>query len=280
MTDGRSAGDLPRRRGDARGPLHPVLRAAQSRVPAEGPRLHASRQDRDALPGAGRQDPRRGRRADRRRRLARPGRHHSGYETARHLGVPAIWVEREGGSFKLRRFELAKGARVVVVEDIVTTGLSVREAIACLRELGAEVLAVACLIDRSAGEADVGGRWWRSPSMKCLPIPPIWCPGARRHPGGEARQPQPMIIGIGSDLIDIRRIERSLERHGERFIRRIFTEVERARSERRPSAPPPMPSASRPRRRAPRRSDRALSKAFSGATWASSICRAASRPCV
>jgi orotate phosphoribosyltransferase len=78
------------------------------------------------------------------------------YETARHLGVPAMWVEREGGSFKLRRFELDKGARVVVVEDIVTTGLSVREAIACLRELGAEVLAVACIIDRSAGKADVG----------------------------------------------------------------------------------------------------------------------------
>ncbi len=78
------------------------------------------------------------------------------YETARHLGVPAMWVEREGGSFKLRRFELDKGARVVVVEDIVTTGLSVREAIACLRELGAEVLAVACIIDRSAGKSDVG----------------------------------------------------------------------------------------------------------------------------
>lgn len=42
-----------------------------------------------------------------------------------------------------------------------------------------------------------------------------------------------MILGIGSDLIDIRRIEKSLERHGERFIRRIFTEVERERSERR-----------------------------------------------
>jgi holo-[acyl-carrier protein] synthase len=42
-----------------------------------------------------------------------------------------------------------------------------------------------------------------------------------------------MIIGIGSDLIDIRRIERSLERHGERFIARIFTDIERARSERR-----------------------------------------------
>jgi orotate phosphoribosyltransferase len=54
------------------------------------------------------------------------------YETSRHLGVPAIWVERENGQFKLRRFEIAKGARVVIVEDIVTTGLSIRETVTCL----------------------------------------------------------------------------------------------------------------------------------------------------
>jgi len=78
------------------------------------------------------------------------------YETARHLGVPAIWTEREAGEMRLRRFELAKGARVVIVEDIVTTGLSSRETIEALRALGAEVVAVACLIDRSDGEADVG----------------------------------------------------------------------------------------------------------------------------
>jgi orotate phosphoribosyltransferase len=79
-----------------------------------------------------------------------------GYETARHLGVPAVWVEREAGVFQLRRFELAKGARVLVVEDIVTTGLSSRETIAAVRALGAKVIACACLIDRSGGEADVG----------------------------------------------------------------------------------------------------------------------------
>ena len=49
-----------------------------------------------------------------------------GYETARHLGVPAMWVEREEGAFRLRRFELPRGARVLIVEDIVTTGLSIR----------------------------------------------------------------------------------------------------------------------------------------------------------
>jgi len=78
------------------------------------------------------------------------------YETSRHLGVPAIWVEREAGEFRLRRFEIETGARVVIVEDIVTTGLSIRETVACMRKLGAEVLAACCIIDRSAGKADVG----------------------------------------------------------------------------------------------------------------------------
>lgn len=79
-----------------------------------------------------------------------------GYETARHLGVPAMWVEREDGVFRLRRFEMKPGTRVLVVEDIISTGLSCRETIEALKPLGAEVVAVACLIDRSAGEADAG----------------------------------------------------------------------------------------------------------------------------
>jgi orotate phosphoribosyltransferase len=78
-----------------------------------------------------------------------------GYETARHLGVPAMWVEREGGQFRLRRFDLEPGARVIIVEDIVTTGLSSRETVDALKAIGADVVGVACLIDRSAGEADV-----------------------------------------------------------------------------------------------------------------------------
>ena len=78
------------------------------------------------------------------------------YETSRHLGAPAIWVEREDGVFKLRRFEIARGARVVIIEDIVTTGLSIRETVESLKAIGADVLAAGCLIDRSAGKADVG----------------------------------------------------------------------------------------------------------------------------
>jgi orotate phosphoribosyltransferase len=79
-----------------------------------------------------------------------------GYETARHLGVPAMWVEREQGEFRLRRFELPANAKILVVEDIVSTGLSIRETIAALRGIGGDVVAAACLIDRSDGEADVG----------------------------------------------------------------------------------------------------------------------------
>ncbi|MBN9308992.1 orotate phosphoribosyltransferase [Devosia sp.] len=80
-----------------------------------------------------------------------------GYETARHLGVPAIYTERVNGVFELRRgFELQPGEKVIVVEDIVSTGVSIRECIEAIRQTGANVVAAACLIDRSAGEADVG----------------------------------------------------------------------------------------------------------------------------
>ncbi|KQW80582.1 Orotate phosphoribosyltransferase [Devosia sp. Root413D1] len=80
-----------------------------------------------------------------------------GYETARHLGVPAIYTERVEGKFELRRgFELAPGEKVIIVEDIVSTGISIRECIEAIRKTGADVVAAACLIDRSAGEADVG----------------------------------------------------------------------------------------------------------------------------
>ena len=80
-----------------------------------------------------------------------------GYETARHLNVPAMYVERENGEFVLRRgFPLTKGMRVLVVEDIVSTGVSSRECIATIRATGAKVVAAACLIDRSGGKAKVG----------------------------------------------------------------------------------------------------------------------------
>jgi len=80
-----------------------------------------------------------------------------GYETARSLGAKAIFVEREDGAFQLRRgFTIAPGARVLLVEDVVTTGLSSREALAALAKHPGEIVGAACLIDRSGGRAELG----------------------------------------------------------------------------------------------------------------------------
>jgi orotate phosphoribosyltransferase len=80
-----------------------------------------------------------------------------GYEVARQLGVRFIWTEREQGRMTLRRgFGVSKGERVLVVEDVITTGGSTRETIAALRDGGADVVAAASIIDRSGGKADVG----------------------------------------------------------------------------------------------------------------------------
>ena len=81
----------------------------------------------------------------------------AGHEMARALGVEAVFVERPTGSFELRRgFRLAPGQKVLLMEDVVTTGLSSREAIAAVAEAGGEVIAAAALVDRSGGAADLG----------------------------------------------------------------------------------------------------------------------------
>ncbi|MFT3671712.1 orotate phosphoribosyltransferase [Aestuariivirga sp.] len=80
-----------------------------------------------------------------------------GYEMARQMGVPSIFYERVDGKLVLRRgFEIPAGARVLMVEDIVTTGLSSRECIEGITSDGGKTVAAACLIDRSGGKADVG----------------------------------------------------------------------------------------------------------------------------
>jgi orotate phosphoribosyltransferase len=80
-----------------------------------------------------------------------------GYELARQLGLPSIFVERVEGSFTLRRgFEIPPGSRIVVAEDVVTTGLSTRECMACCRARGGEIVGAACLVDRSGGKSDLG----------------------------------------------------------------------------------------------------------------------------
>ena len=80
-----------------------------------------------------------------------------GHEMGRALNRPAMFVERPQGTFELRRgFRLDPGTRVLMVEDVVTTGLSSREAIQAVREAGGDVIAEAALVDRSAGQADLG----------------------------------------------------------------------------------------------------------------------------
>ena len=80
-----------------------------------------------------------------------------GYEVARQLGVRFIWTERENGIMTLRRgFSLRSGERLLVVEDVITTGGSTRDTIEALRASGGDVIAAASIIDRSGGRADVG----------------------------------------------------------------------------------------------------------------------------
>ncbi|WP_057883783.1 orotate phosphoribosyltransferase [Tsuneonella troitsensis] len=80
-----------------------------------------------------------------------------GHEMGRALGKDALFLERPNGTFELRRgFRLEPGAKVLMVEDVVTTGLSSREAIAAVAREGGEVIAEAALVDRSHGSADLG----------------------------------------------------------------------------------------------------------------------------
>ena len=80
-----------------------------------------------------------------------------GQEMGRALGLDAMFVERPTGTFELRRgFSLRPGQKVLMMEDVVTTGLSSREAIKAIEEAGGEVIAAGALVDRSNGEVDLG----------------------------------------------------------------------------------------------------------------------------
>lgn len=81
------------------------------------------------------------------------------YEIARHLGCRSLFCEREDGQMTLRRgFHISPGERVLVAEDVVTTGGSVKEALALAAQAGAEPVGVGLLVDRSAGKVDFGVR--------------------------------------------------------------------------------------------------------------------------
>jgi len=80
-----------------------------------------------------------------------------GHEMGRSLGLPAIFLERPSGTFELRRgFRIEPGQKVLLVEDVITTGLSSREAMKAVEAAGGETVAAAALVDRSNGLADLG----------------------------------------------------------------------------------------------------------------------------
>lgn len=86
----------------------------------------------------------------------------AGHEMARALGVDAMFLERPDGTFELRRgFRLEPGTKVFMMEDVVTTGLSSREAIAAIGRAGGETVAAGALVDRSNGAADLGVPFYR-----------------------------------------------------------------------------------------------------------------------
>ncbi len=123
-----------------------------------------------------------------------------GHEMGRALGVEAMFVERPEGVFELRRgFALSPGDKVVMVEDVVTTGLSSREAIAAITAAGGKVIAAAALVDRSGGTADLGVPFY---PLIALSFPSL-CRGrgarrAGRHPGHQAGQPGRAVTALDS----------------------------------------------------------------------------------
>lgn len=100
-----------------------------------------------------------------------------GYEVARQLKKPNIFAERENGVMTLRRgFSFEKGTKFIVCEDVVTTGGSVKEVIALLKEMGGEVVAVASIVDRSNGKVDFGVKFVNLISMDITSYEPDECP--------------------------------------------------------------------------------------------------------
>jgi len=104
-----------------------------------------------------------------------------GYEVARQLGVRFIWTEREQGTMTLRRgFTVRAGERVLVVEDVITTGGSTRDTIKALTDAGGKVIGAASVIDRSGGEADVGVPRFALATLSVPAVPSDECEACAR----------------------------------------------------------------------------------------------------
>jgi orotate phosphoribosyltransferase len=100
-----------------------------------------------------------------------------GWEVARALGVRSIWAEREEGRMTLRRgFAVRPGEKVLVVEDVITTGGSTRETIEAMRAAGALVVGAASIIDRSGGRSDVGVPRVALATLDVPALAPAACP--------------------------------------------------------------------------------------------------------
>ncbi len=111
-----------------------------------------------------------------------------GYEVAKALNVRFIWTERENGTMTVRRgFSVKENERILVVEDVITTGGSTRECIAALGKHGAKIVAAASIIDRSNGAADVGVPRISLVSLEVPGYKPEDCPLCER--GDEAIKP-------------------------------------------------------------------------------------------
>lgn len=116
----------------------------------------------------------------------------AGHEMGRALGLDAMFVERPDGVFGLRRgFRLHPGQKILLMEDVVTTGLSSREAIKAVTEAGGEVIAAAALVDRSDGAADLGVPFYplirlSVPSYKADALPPELAAIPAVKPGSRA----------------------------------------------------------------------------------------------
>ena len=117
-----------------------------------------------------------------------------GHEMGRALGTEAMFVERPTGTFELRRgFTLEPGDKVLMVEDVVTTGLSSREAIRAIEDAGGEVVAAAALVDRSAGTVDLGVPFFaliaiNFPTFAPDQLPPELAASEAIKPGSRAKQ--------------------------------------------------------------------------------------------
>ncbi|MFV0440778.1 MAG: orotate phosphoribosyltransferase [Lachnospirales bacterium] len=117
-----------------------------------------------------------------------------GYEVARQLKVKNLFAERENGKMTLRRgFAIGKGQKVLVVEDVVTTGGSVKEVMEVVREQGGEVIGVGVLVDRSNGTADFGVNFKSVYQAKVEAFEPEECPMCK---SGESEAVKPGSRGL------------------------------------------------------------------------------------